>query len=152
MSTAGYLGSVGSPPWLANEVDLWFLADIAKGMQWAARFDVTLEAGAHTRMVHEHIAGGTVDAFLWVLGPVLVSPVTGRRGADRSRLGVTDELEAAVMRRTLLDSSHPDWYYLGGVADALEFALGFRSPFWWVPLPDGLRAGPPARDEYAFTV
>lgn len=152
MTAVGYLGSIGSPAWLSNEVDLWFLADVARGMQWAARFDATLDADAHARMVHAHIAGGTVDAFLWVLGPVLVSPVTGRRKADRSKPGVTNELEAAVKRRAALDSRGSDWYYLGGVADALEFALGFRRSFWWVPLPEDLRTGPPARDEYAFSV
>ena len=152
MGTTGFLGSIGSPSWIENEVDLWFLADVAKGMQWAARFDETLNSDAHARSVHEHIAGGTFDAVLWVLGPVLVSPVTGRRKGDRSRPGVANELEAAVMRRALLDSRQPDWYYLGGVADALEFSLGFRRSFWWVPLPEGLRVGPPARDEYAFSV
>ncbi len=150
--SVGYAGSVGAPAWLVNEVDLWFLADIARGMQWAARFDETLDADAESRMVHEHIAGGTVDALLWMLGPALVSPVTGRRRAERTRAGVASELEAAVMRRAVRESRHPDWYYLGGVADALEFALGMRRAFWWVPLPDSLRAGPPARDEYAFSV
>lgn len=148
----GYKGSVGAPSWLGNELDLWFLADVAKGMQWAARFDESLDADEQDRLVHGHIAAGTVDTVLWVLGPVLVSPVTGRRRVDRSRTGLADELEAAVMRRAVLDCRQPDWYYLGGVADALEFALGFRRQFWWVPLPAGLRAGPPTRDEYAFSV
>lgn len=151
MPNAGYVGSVGAPLWLPHEADLWFLADVAKGMQWGARFDETL-GDVHTRMVHENIAAGTVDALMWVLGPVLVSPATGRRKVDRSRRGLADELEAAVMHRAVVNSSHPDWYYHGGVADALEFALGFRRPFWWVPLPDSLRVGPPARDEYAFRV
>lgn len=148
----GYKGSVGAPSWLGNELDLWFLADVAKGMEWGARFDESLDADEHTRLVHEHIAAGTADTVLWVLGPVLVSPATGRRRVDRSRTGLTDELEAAVMRRGAIGSTHPDWYYLGGVADALEFSLGLRRPFWWVPLPESLRVGPPARDEYAFSV
>ena len=79
MMRAGYLGSVGAPAWLDHEVDLWFLADIARGMQWGARFDESLDADAESRLVHEHVAAGTVDALLWVLGPVLVSPVSGRR-------------------------------------------------------------------------
>lgn len=150
--SVGYAGSMGAPAWLVNDIDLWFLADIARGMQWAARFDESLDADAESRMVHEHIASGTVDALFWMLGPMLVSPVTGRRRADRSRAGVADELATAVMRRAGRESTHPDWYYLGGVADALEFALGVQRAFWWVPLPDSLRGGPPVRDEYAFSV
>lgn len=59
---------------------------------------------------------------------------------DRSRAGLVAELEAAVMRRAMATSDSPDWCYLGGVADALEFALGLKQAFWWVPL-----SGPTAR-------
>ena len=120
----GYLGSAAAPSWLSHELDLWFLADIARGMERDARFDESFEAADNVRTLHQQIAAGTADALLWVLGPVLVSPATGRRKVDRSRAGLVAELEAAVMRRAMATSDSPDWCYLGGVADALELLSG----------------------------
>lgn len=151
MATTGYLGSVGAPDWLRNEVDLWFLADVTRGVQWNARFDQSIRVDEAGRLLHQHVAAGTVDALLWVLGPVLLSPVSGLRRADRSQLGLVEEIEGAVRKRDAVEPRGLDWYYLGGVADALEFALGLRRLYWWMPLPADLRAGPPARDEYGFS-
>ena len=152
MSATGYLGSVGAPDWLRHEVDLWFLADVARAIKWDARFEDSLGLDARTRQLHEQVAAGTVDTLLWVVGVVLVSPTSGQRFVDRSRLGLVDELEATIQRRARVERESPDWYYLGGVADALEFSLGQRRAFWWAPLPAALVAGPPTRDELGFSV
>lgn len=152
MSTTGYLGSVGAPDWLRHEVDLWFVADVARAIQWDARFEESLGLEAGSRELHQQVAAGTVDALLWVVGVMLVSPTTGQRFVDRSQVGLVDELEVTVERRALVERQSQDWYYLGGVADALEFSLGQRRPFWWVPLPAFLIAGAPARDQYGFSV
>lgn len=65
----GYLGSAAAPSWLSHELDLWFLADITRGMEWDARFDESFEAADNVRTLHQQIAAGTADALLWVLGP-----------------------------------------------------------------------------------
>jgi len=151
MSTAGYLGSVSAPDWLRHEVDLWFLADVARAIGWDARFDSSLGLESESRALQQNVAAGTVDTLLWVVGVVLVAPASGQRFVDRSQLGLVDELELAVARRARVAHGSLDWYYLGGVADGLEFALGLRRAFWWAPLPASLIAGPPARDEFGFS-
>jgi hypothetical protein len=151
MSTTGYIGSVRAPDWLQHEVDLWFLADVAKATEWDARFDCSLDLESQSRALHQNVAAGTVDALLWVLGVVLISPASGQRFIDRSQCGLVDELELAVARRSRVEHGSLDWYYLGGVADGLEFSLGLRRAFWWAPLPASLIAGPPARDEFGFS-
>lgn len=152
MSALGYLGSVGAPDWLCNELDLWFLADVARAIEWDARFEDSLGLEPQSRELHQQVAAGTVDALLWVLGVVLVSPTTGQRFIDRSARGLVDELELTVSRRARAQRESPDWFYLGGVADALEFSLGLHRTFWWVPLPASLIEGPPRRDEHGFSV
>lgn len=152
MSTVGYLGSVSAPDWLQHEVDLWFLADMARAIEWDARFDDSMNLESQSRALHQHVAAGTVDTLLWVLGVVLVSPASGQRFTDRSQGGLANELELAVARRARVYHGSLDWCYLGGVADGLEFALGLRRAFWWSPLPAALIAGPPARDEFGFSV
>ena len=151
MGTTGYLGSVGAPEWLQHEVDLWFLADVARAIEWDARFEDSLGLEPRSRELHQQVAAGTVDALLWVLGVVLVSPTTGQRFIDRSARGLLDELDLTVARRGRAERESLDWFYLGGVADALEFALGLRRTFWWVPLPASLIEGPPRRDEHGFS-
>lgn len=152
MTATGYMGSVGAPDWLRHEVDLWFLADVARAIEWDARFEDSLGLDPPSRELHQQVAAATVDTLLWVLGVVLVSPTTGQRFIDRSQLGLVDELELTIARRTQVDTESVDWYYLGGVADGLEFSLGLRRAFWWMPLPTSLIAGPPARDEFGYSV
>ncbi|WP_088319409.1 hypothetical protein [Kineosporia sp. R_H_3] len=151
MSATGYLGSVGAPDWLKHEVDLWFLADVARAIQWDARFEDSLGLEPQSRELHQQVASGTVDTLHWVLGVVLVSPTSGQRFVDRSQHGLVDELEVTIARRGRAERESSDWYYLGGVADALEFSLGLRRTFWWVPLPASLIDGPPRRDEHGFS-
>ncbi len=151
MSAAGYLGTVSAPMWLRHEVDLWFLADVARAIGWDARFDDSLGLEVQSRALHQNVAAGTVDTLLWVVGVALVSPAGGQRFVDRSQQGLVEELELAVTRRARVEPGSLDWYYLGGVADGLEFALGLRRAFWWAPLPASLIAGPPARDEFGFS-
>lgn len=151
MSATGYLGSVGAPDWLKHEVDLWFLADVARAIQWDARFEDSLGLEPQSRELHQQVASGTVDTLHWVLGVVLVSPTSGQRFVDRSQHGLVDELEVTVARRGRAERESADWYYLGGVADALEFSLRLRRTFWWVPLPASLLEGPPRRDAHGFS-
>lgn len=152
MSAAGYLGSVSAPEWLEHEVDLWFLADVARAVAWDARFDDSLGLDTQSRALNQNVAAGTVDALLWVVGVVLVSPASGQRFVDRSQRGLVDELKLAVARRARVEHASLDWYYLSGIAEGLEFALGLHRAFWWAPLPASLIAGPPARDEFGFSV
>ena len=90
MSGAGYLGSVSAPNWLQHEIDLWFLADVARAIEWDARFNDSLGLESRSRDLHQHVAAGTVDTLLWVVGVVLVSPASGQRFIDRSQRGLVD--------------------------------------------------------------
>jgi hypothetical protein len=123
-----------------------FLANLSRLMQ--------AQSYAHGRLLRgelamrERIAAGTLDGTLWILGVTGLAPTSQAERNDRARWDIADEraLTADLRRRYPADS--PEWLYLGGVADALDFAIGLEESFWWVPLPDVMRVGPPRRDEY----
>jgi len=87
--------------------------------------------------------------LLWLLEVTDVAPITGLP-RPRTFSSVERELTVGLSLRAEVPVWSRDWCYLGGVADGLEFALGLRREFWWVPLPAGVQLGPPARDEHAF--
>ena len=100
------------------------------------------------RAMRERIASGTLDGALWLLGVTDLPPVSHGSRPRPSTEVVARERDVAGELRNRYERDDPEWLYLGGVLDVLEFALGVEAPFWWVPLPEKSRIGPPARDIY----
>jgi len=133
------------------EPDLKNIANLARRVQWAARFgdESSDDAGSGVR---HHIASGTLDALLWVMGVTDVAPSSGTDVPDRSVDDLHAEASTARLLRRDLERDDPAAHYFDGVVDALDFAVGQRMRFWWVPLPEQDRHGQPARDEYGHSV
>jgi hypothetical protein len=128
--------------------DLIFVADLSRRMQ-ASTYDRCGRgrAGAENQ-TRERIASGSLDAALWLLSITDLPPVSEWIDVDRSLTAVAERRAAtADLRRQARDNS-PEWLYLGGVADVLDFALGLEESYWWAPLPESMRAGPPRRNAY----
>ncbi|MGL5824925.1 MAG: hypothetical protein ACRCYU_08925, partial [Nocardioides sp.] len=119
--------------------DLLFIADLARGMQWDARAGADPSATERENFTRSHVASGTFDAIAWLVGLTAVTPATGVRSADRSPVGIEVQIEVTKRARGVLDQASGQALYLGGVLDALDFAMGLRDRFWWVPLPDAIR-------------
>lgn len=144
------------PPWIpgaiCGDTTLWrdvsFVADLSRRMQ-ASAYDRCGRgrAGAEDQ-TRERIASGSLDAALWLLSITDLPPVSEWIDVDRSMTAVAERRAAVADLRRHVQSNSPEWLYLGGVADVLDFALGLEEPFWWVPLPESMRAGPPRRDAY----
>ena len=131
---------------LAAHRDVSFLADLARWMQ-ASGFHRGRRLEGE-RAIRERIASGTLDGALWLLGVTDLPPVSHASFPRPTRAVVVRERDVAGELRYRYDRDDPEWLYLGGVLDMLEFALGVEAPFWWVPLPEKSRIGPPARDIY----
>lgn len=126
--------------------ELVFVADLARRMQARANAHGRLRGGEPA--VGERIAAGTLDAMLWVLGITGLAPASGEARPERAPETIVQERALAVQLRRRYPVGSPEWLYLGGLTDALDFVLGLEAPFWWVPLPEVMRMGPPRRDEY----
>ena len=123
-----------------------FVADLARWMQ-ASGFRRGRRLDGE-RALRERIASGTLDGALWLLGVTDLPPISHTSRPHPSNDNVVRERDVAGELRNRYDPDDPEWLYLGGVLDVLEFALGVEAPFWWVPLPEKSRIGPPARDIY----
>jgi hypothetical protein len=140
--------SPSRPTDVAGFADLRFLADLARGMHWDARTGRDGHAGSDGNRMREQIAAGTFDALVWVMGATSIAPATGSVMSDPTQQQlVLESFQAGLLRRELVEDNS-QWLYLGGAIDALDFASGQRARFWWVPLPEKMRAVPPARDDY----
>ncbi|MGL5826627.1 MAG: hypothetical protein ACRCYU_17725 [Nocardioides sp.] len=128
--------------------DLLFIADLARGMQWDARAGADPAATERENFTRSHVASGTFDAIAWLVGLTDVTPATGVRSADRSPVGIEVQIEVTKRARGELDQASGQALYLGGVLDALDFAMGVRERYWWVPLPDAIRLSRGRRDEF----
>jgi hypothetical protein len=125
--------------------DVRFIADLAAKIRWDARTGADPAAAARTRMIREQIATGTLDALCWMLDVTDQCPSSGRVRPERTASVVEFEAKLAESLRRSCPEDSSEALYLGGVADGLDFVLGDRKKFWWVPLPEALR---PGRDEY----
>lgn len=125
--------------------DCLFRSDVCFVLNLAARMQArSFQYGRlrdETLALPERIAAGTLDAGLWLLGLADLAPASQMVQSDRSPGRVADERDrtATLRRRFVVDD--PEWLYLGGVLDALDFAIGLEESFWWVPLPDVMRVG-----------
>jgi hypothetical protein len=133
------------------ESDLRYIANLARRVQWDARFGDESAGDAHAGIRHD-IASGTLDALLWVMGVTDVAPSSGTDVPDRVVDDITAEASAARLLRRDHERDDPHAPYFDGVVDALDFASGQRMRFWWVPLPEQDRRGHPPRDEYGHSV
>lgn len=131
--------------------DLRFIADLARRMQRSA-CEPSSGAARSDELTRDRIASGTLDALMWLLDVTDVAPASDGIRLDRSALAVVDEVGLVQRLRRDYQVNGPEWLYFGGAADALDFALGAEEPFWWFPLPDAFRVGPPQRDEYGRAV
>jgi hypothetical protein len=127
MSAARELAPVG---------DLLAVTDLARGIEWAAVMGSSEDGQAYRWGGFDSLAAGTVDALLWALAVTEVRPVSGpAHGAAPSAADV--DREARVVDRDLgrAERMSPEWLYLGGVLDGLDYAQGVRRTFWWEELP-----------------
>ena len=135
---------------LASRPDVEFLVGLARGLRRSAGLE-RLD-GNEGAWVVEQLAAGTLEALPFALGVTNEGPSSGRVLTERTFEVFDEEAWFAEQLRESLPHKGPQWYYYGGMSDALDFAAGYRLRFWWVPLPERLRAGPPARDEFAYTI
>lgn len=139
-------GTQGAWSLRAPELDVRFVLDLAVRMRWDAR---TRDPEGSSGMMRAQIGSGTLDAALWVLGVTSWCPTSGELRLDRSPDAVMLEAVLAEHLRAQAEPGSPESFYMGAVADALDFALGEVKRFWWVPVPEWLRQG---RDEYGRAV
>ncbi len=138
----------GEPPVAA---DLGFLALTSSRVVRDARASAAASPAGPGSTMSELIAGGTLDALLWALGTTDRGPASGRLLAAPSVQDLRVEAVSADEQRMDAEKHSELRCYTRGIADGCSFAAGMRSSFWWVPSPEGLRMGPPRRDEFGRT-
>lgn len=91
-------------------------------------------------------AQGAEEALLWVIGATDVAASQNRWPGDLvgglrpdHALGV--EVVALESMRSVGTWTPAEVQYLRGAGDAVSFARGWHTSFWWAPLPGPLRPG-----------